>query len=326
MKAAFDEGVRAISALMKLGVGSPLKRFPPELLDELLQKGPAEVFEIDTIGKAIRLRVHLYGIANLPVVSETTLCNVCVNMNYGAHEIYGRGAANDLCASPGQTERRRNAKGMRFVFEVAPRGGSCIIDVAMERATVHGWMYQREERDQWSDGLELAYWFLLPPNTRLADLSGGAPATARPAPSQAPPARKDQAPSREDLIRRIVNFVGVDYLGHGLLNHESRAELYGPQVVYFEKGTLSRDQVMADKKAYYARWPKRKYELVANSLTTQSGAGDSLDVTFRYVFEVADAKRTVTGIGTTTIGLVSRGGRLLIVRETGQVLQRGSPR
>ena len=322
VKVAFDEGVRAISDLMKLGVGSPLKRFPPELLDELLQKGPNEVFEIDTVGKAIRLRVHLYGIANPLIVSEQTLCNACVNMKYGAFETYGRGAKTDLCASPGTIDRKRTVKGMRFVYEVAPRGGSCVMDVAMERSSVQGWMYQVDEKGEWQDGLELAYWFLYPPNTRLADLSGRGPRPARPLP---PTVRKEQSTEREELVRRIVNFVSIDYLGHGRLNHESRAALYAPQIVYFDKGTLSRDQVVADKRAYYARWPSRKYEMIENSLTSKSGAGDSLDVSFRYQFEVSDGKRTVSGTGTTTIGLVSRDGRFLIVRETGQV-DRRAPR
>ena len=51
---AFREGIGAISQPMQLGVGNEVKRFPPELLAEMLEKGPNEVFSIDTVGKAIR--------------------------------------------------------------------------------------------------------------------------------------------------------------------------------------------------------------------------------------------------------------------------------
>ena len=59
---------------MQLGVGNEVKRFPPELLAEMLEKGPNQVFSIDTVGKAIRFRVHLYGARANPTIDKRAFC------------------------------------------------------------------------------------------------------------------------------------------------------------------------------------------------------------------------------------------------------------
>lgn len=324
----FDGGVSSITELMKIGVGNEVKRFPPELLAEMLQQGPSQLFAIDTVGKAIRFRVSLYGASAPPAVDERSLCNACVNMKYGAYERYGAGGDSDLCKSPGRIERRRHPKGLRIVYEVAPRGGSCQIDVAQDGLTVTGWMYQPDLQGEWWEGLELSYWFLYPPNTPLAALSRrtSAPtaASSAPAPARAPGSRPSEgsADEREAALRRLADFVVVDYLGHGIAEHGNRPELYAPQVAYYAKGTITREAVMADKRAYYAKWPRRTYKLVPGSLSAARGPGDSLDITFRFEFQVSDAKRSVRGTGATTLGVVKAGEGFLIVRENGGVLSR----
>ena len=44
---------------------------------------------------------------------------------------------------------------------------------------------------------------------------------------------------------------------------------------------------------------------------------------FEYRYEVSDGRRTATGLGTSTIGLISRDGNFIIVKEAGGVVRRG---
>jgi hypothetical protein len=78
VRTAFSEGIKAISAFMQLGVGNQIKRIVPELMREMLARGPHDFFFIDTIGKAIRYRIHLFGIDRPPAIDAQGICNACL--------------------------------------------------------------------------------------------------------------------------------------------------------------------------------------------------------------------------------------------------------
>ena len=63
----------------------------------------------------------------------------------------------------------------------------------------------------------------------------------------------------------------------------------------------------------------RSYEYVADTLRIGAGNDDSLDVTFRYHFEVANGKRMKRGVGVAKLGVAEADGRFVIVRESGSV-------
>ena len=317
VRIAFSEGIRAMSSFMQLGVGNAVKRVVPELMQEMMTQGPSEFFFVDTVGKAIRFRVHLYGIETIPPVNDRGICNACVNMNYGAYERYGAGGDPDLCTGLPAAQRETFPKGLRLTNDVAPRGGSCSVDVEMSGNQVASWSFVNDDRAEFGDGLELAYWYLYPPNTKIAALAK--PVSTAPV-LTSDPVKPEQ--DRQQALRRLIDFVVVEYLGHGRTDHENRAEIYAPRVVYFDKGEISRDAVMAEKRTYYKRWPKRSYTLIEGSVDAKPGPNDTLDMTFRYTFEVSNNRDRRSGTGSTRLGVALVEGRYVIVREAGGVERR----
>ncbi len=111
----------------------------------------------------------------------------------------------------------------------------------------------------------------------------------------------------------------VEYLGHGRTDHKDRPELFAAQVRYYKKGLVSREALLADKEAYYKRWPMRRYALIKDSVQASSGADNSINITFRYEFEVSRAAETRRGTGVARLGVQLIGGTFEIISEDGEV-------
>lgn len=163
----------------------------------------------------------------------------------------------------------------------------------------------------------------------LAATAFATPAFAHPQPPapviqvQAQGPNLAQEPSREELLRRLVTFVSDEYLGTGRDDYENRPDLYAASVDYYGRAGTSRAGVMAGKRAYYTKWPSRRYEVIPGSLQAKPGPEDSVEITFRYTYRVARGPRSAEGIGTTTLGLIlADDGRYQIVKETGGVVRR----
>ncbi len=308
---AFSEGIKAMHSFMQLGVGNPVKRIVPELMQEMMAQGPSEFYFIDTVGKAIRLRIHLYGVDQLPSVTPPSICNSCVNVHYGAYERYGRGGDVDLCADPPTTRRTNFSKGIRYTNDIAPRGGECEVDVMMQSGKVASWTFSNGTGTEFGDGLELAYWYLLSPSTKLASLS-------HPGRSENASDGQSSQSDSERLLRDVRTFVIMEYLGHGRISHRDRPDLFAPQVRYYKKGLVTREAVLADKVAYYRRWPQRRYEVIEDSLGVSVGNTHLINVSFRYTFEVSNGKATRRGTGVTRLEVARADGKFSIASEDGE--------
>ncbi|MDX2158902.1 MAG: hypothetical protein SFW09_20555 [Hyphomicrobiaceae bacterium] len=151
-------------------------------------------------------------------------------------------------------------------------------------------------------------------------LSGTAPAAGLPPETDAE-APAGRVPSFDD---RVADFVARLYLSGEALTDEELSLLYASSVDYFDNRHWPRQRVLADKRAYYARWPRRGYRLIRETLrvTEQPGRPKVYDVRFDYTFDVASPGRSSRGRGTShlTIDLSVEGGR--ITRETGTVTER----
>ncbi len=309
VRLAFSEGIRSMSEFMRLGVGNDVKRVTPELMSEMMAQGPDAFYNIDTVGKAIRFRIHLYGIDREPEVDAPGMCNACVNMNYSALERYGTGGDPDLCRGLASPRSETFAKGVRYTSDVAPRGGECAVDVTLENGKASAWTFRKDDQSEFGDGLELAYWYLFSPSTSLADLSDKA-------------ARTTEDRDRERLREQLYRFVAIEYLGHGMIDHRGRADLFAARVDYYKRGVISREAVLTEKANYYKRWPRRQYEFIGDSLSAAPGRNNTVNIRFRYLFEVSNDKETRSGIGFTTLGIARVDGRFSIVSEDGGVERR----
>jgi hypothetical protein len=157
--------------------------------------------------------------------------------------------------------------------------------------------------------------------TALAALAMALPAAAQTAPA-APGAEAapDLEARRQGLRRKLIAFVIDEYLGTGRPDHANRADLYAERVDYYG-AVRSRAAVMADKAAYYRKWPSRRYDVIESTLAPKPGRRDGVEFTFQYTFEVSDGRRTASGTGTATLEVVLReDDSVVIVKEAGRVL------
>jgi hypothetical protein len=76
----FEQGIRAIGGLLKLGKDHKIDLLPPDVLTEMLEKSPDEMFMIDTVFKAIHANIELYADDGIsPKLTPAALCNACEN-------------------------------------------------------------------------------------------------------------------------------------------------------------------------------------------------------------------------------------------------------
>ncbi len=124
------------------------------------------------------------------------------------------------------------------------------------------------------------------------------------------------------LAARLADFIELDYLGTGTENHVTSPTLFAPVIDYYGKRGMTRDAMMQDRLAYYARWPIRSYVLLPGTMRITERGSDVIDVTFNYRFEVANARKNIGGVGRTELTIRLDEGGFTILRENGEVLER----
>ena len=138
----------------------------------------------------------------------------------------------------------------------------------------------------------------------------------------ATPNADDATPTREALMSRLLTFVLDDYLGNARLNHENQATMYADVISYYGKSQTSRMAVMADKRAYYRRWPSRTYTYQPDSLKLAEVGSDGIGISFRHTYEVAKGPERRRGTAVTRLDVALRDGRFMILSEDGEVVRR----
>ena len=135
---------------------------------------------------------------------------------------------------------------------------------------------------------------------------------------------RDDGPQENQLLRDLTYFVQHDYLGNGRLNHISDAALFADRVDYYGRRRLSRRAVDASRHSYYRKWPQRRYEFIPDSMRIRQRGEDSVDIAFRYTFELAGRGKRIRGVGRTRLTVRQRheDGAFEITRENGRVLRR----
>lgn len=124
----------------------------------------------------------------------------------------------------------------------------------------------------------------------------------------------------EAMVRFIVGF----YLTGEDLTAAEIAELYAPTVAYNGEAAKSREDVARDKLAYVKRWPKRRFDVVPDTIeVVRDSIGPKfVDVVFEYTFEVRSGKRVSRGRGSASLTLDFTSPRAQIVREDSKIISR----
>ena len=115
------------------------------------------------------------------------------------------------------------------------------------------------------------------------------------------------------------------------LSAEDKIGLYADRVLrYFDRGELSRGEVLDSMVAWERRWPERIYEFLRITEFEETDERDACRVRFTYRFLAHSRARdkTSAGIGESTLVIAERGPNreLKIVGEWGDVLCRGVSR
>jgi hypothetical protein len=130
-------------------------------------------------------------------------------------------------------------------------------------------------------------------------------------------AQLDSVPqrTRDWAQKQVENFVEVWSRDEGV-TRAAVERLYAPRVVYYGK-SMSREAIFADKRAYIAHWPRRRYEIVPGSVDVSCTNGNNLcKATAVMRWSRADrAGREVRGSSRMAF-LVSRESGGKIVRES----------
>jgi hypothetical protein len=84
LEAAYKASIQGIRNLMKLGQEHRVSNdfMPKTLIVAMLDKGPGELFSVDTVYKAAKLKVRLYGVREASI-TVTGLCNACTLFHHG---------------------------------------------------------------------------------------------------------------------------------------------------------------------------------------------------------------------------------------------------
>jgi hypothetical protein len=89
-------------------------------------------------------------------------------------------------------------------------------------------------------------------------------------------AQLDSVPqrTREWAQAQVEKFVAVWSRDEGV-TMAAVERLYAPRVVYYGK-TMSRAAILADKRAYIAHWPHRRYEIAPGSVDVSCTKGNNM--------------------------------------------------
>jgi hypothetical protein len=133
----------------------------------MLDRGPNEIYAIDTVNKAIQFRIALYGGHTPKLFSPENLVNACINYFYnGALSLSPQEVSRVRTTTP-----QRFSDGIRAEFDVAPKGGSCIIDLIAKGAGVNQWLFHETylgtREFAGPTAAPLSYWYLFPPATPI---------------------------------------------------------------------------------------------------------------------------------------------------------------
>lgn len=143
---------------------------------------------------------------------------------------------------------------------------------------------------------------IIPPKADAsASATNVATATAAAAASAPPPTRSPASPNDgaargksddERLSPETVRAFLEGYLRDAATNNlDAEMAYYGDEVDYFNRGVTSREDIARDVRAYYRRWPERRYEIVGPVTVTPSPQPDETSVRFQLRFSCRGKSR-----------------------------------
>ena len=104
-------GIRAVAKLLKITSAAGDHFISQSLLYEMMERGPNEAFFIDTVGKAVKYKILLYGYVGKADLGEPTVQMLCFASRYAFGLVEWQG---DGCEGARVTERVSKPEGIDF--------------------------------------------------------------------------------------------------------------------------------------------------------------------------------------------------------------------
>lgn len=137
-------------------------------------------------------------------------------------------------------------------------------------------------------------------------------------PGEASGTRGDSAPGAEGLDPPAARRIADAYLSSAATDPDRLLDQYADRVNYYDEGTVTRSDVLRDKRSYLERWPERSYRRISDVEITDAGAADL--IRFTYEFRVSGGSRNAEGRGWAELGVQRGDGGMRIVSERGGVI------
>ncbi|RBL84331.1 hypothetical protein DDE05_24320, partial [Streptomyces cavourensis] len=154
--------------------------------------------------------------------------------------------------------------------------------------------------------------------------SAPAPAQSAPAPVANPQMPKETAPAAISDEQKAINAAALMIQAGSGTNEEAMnftREFYADTVDYFKK-KRPKSEILADKQAYFARWPVRRFVVDQNSLKAKC-QDQMCMVVGLYDYKVSSPERGKTATGTSNFTYVlDLRNRYRIVMEDSEVISR----
>lgn len=187
IETAYWAGISAVRRMINIAKGTHFTYVSPDvmpqaLIGEMLERGPSEVFSVETIRQLIKFKIKAFGFHIPARVTETMLCNACANL-HGPKDVSNWSG----CSSKPKSEKRRQHE--IWLANMGPgfdyTGNYCVLrfgtwDWSSRKFKVDGnsvWYiyekgvgFKREERINYEDFIPITEWQLYSPDTKLEQL------------------------------------------------------------------------------------------------------------------------------------------------------------
>lgn len=127
------------------------------------------------------------------------------------------------------------------------------------------------------------------------------------------------------VSRAISLFLKQGYLNGSIAKAERYEDFYASRLEkYWNKRNVPLSYVIADKKRFLRRWPRRRYRIVKDSLLVYRlvDSPGVYAIRFDYDFDVRRRNARRSGLGSSELLLRFDGKKPVILRETGRVMKR----
>jgi hypothetical protein len=105
---------------------------------------------------------------------------------------------------------------------------------------------------------------------------------------------RNSSSARSISTDRLRDYVGAFVLAGLDPRVGAEADFFADQVLYYDQGVLSREQIREDLKQYAARWPQRRFWL-AGDIVVELQSGNRVKVTFPLRYDLRNGAKDSSG-------------------------------